>query len=299
MKSGLTNKVILLSLLFSMSTPVLATENGGTVVPVGVQSMLPGMLAAPGNHLYNYNAYVKGFSARDKNGDDNGLGLKMATSANAFRFLHVFDESIFGNGNLAFETSVVYTDNRMKMHYVDDSRNSGISDITFGPSLGRHFRNYHDIFVVLLTAPTGDYDKNRLANTGRNYWAVQGSYAWTWYPIQNLDVSGLFKIIYNTENEDTHYRSGLETNFEYSSNYYFSNGFFVGVGGFWHSQITDDKYNGRVVGDDGNKINEIALGPQMGWGTSNYGAYLSWKRSVVSRNTMDVSQLWLNTFFTF
>ncbi|TDX18541.1 hypothetical protein EDF88_1027 [Buttiauxella sp. BIGb0552] len=299
MKPSLTTKVLLATALFTSSVPSFATENGGTVVPVGVQSVLPGMLAAPGTYLYNYNAYVKGFSARDEHGDDTGMGLKMATSANAFRFLHVFDENVLGNGNLAFETSIVYTDNRMKMHYVGDSRNSGISDITFGPSLGRHFGSYNDIFVLLFTAPTGDYDKNRLANVGRNYWGIQGSYAWTWYPMQNWDVSGLFKVIYNTENEDTHYQSGMETNFEYSSNYYFSNGMFVGVGGFWHGQFTDDKQNGHVVGENGNKVNEIALGPQVGWGTPQYGAYFSWKRSVLAKNTMDISQLWLNTFLTF
>lgn len=287
------------ALLWCLPAASYATENGGSVVPVGVQSMLPGLLMPAGNYLYNYNAWVNGFSARDEHGNDNGMGMTMATQAHAFRLLHVADPGLIGAGNLAFEANFVYTRTSLDMDYMDKSTSSGLSDITFGPSLGRHFGAYNDIFALLVTAPTGEYDKNRLANNGRNYWGIQASWAWTWYPRRDVDISGLAKIVYNTRNEDTDYQSGIETNLEYSANYYFAQGFFVGVSGFWHSQISDDKQHDRSVGANGNRINELTLGPQLGWGTPRYGAYFSWKRSLLSENTMDISQLWLNTFIAF
>ena len=289
----------LLACALACASPVKATENGGSVVPVGVQSMLPGLLMPSGNYLYNYNAFVKGFSARDSHGRDNGLGMTMSTEAHAFRLLHVADPGLTELGNLAFEANLVYTRTKLDMDYVDPSTAAGISDVTFGPSLGRHFGAWHDLFTLLATAPTGDYDPNRLANEGRNYWAIQASWAWTWYPRPDIDISGLAKVVWNGRNPDTDYRSGIETNLEYSANYYFAQHFFVGVSGFWHSQISDDKQYGRPAGENGNRINEVTLGPQFGWGTPRYGAYFSWKRSLYSKNTLDISQLWLNTFIAF
>lgn len=284
------------ALVVCTSLPTQATENGGTVVPVGVQSMLPGLLMPAGNYLYNYNAFVEGFSARDNRGKDNGLGMTMKTEAHAFRFLHVSNPDWLDVGDLGFEANVVYTRSKLDMHYMVQSTASGLGDITVGPSLGRHLGAYNDIFTLLVTAPTGDYDKNRLANVGRNYWGIQTSWAWTWYPRRDVDISGLAKVVYNTRNPDTNYQSGVETNIEYSANYYFAQNYFIGLSGFWHSQITDDKQHGDNIG---NRINEVTLGPQLGWGTPQYGAYFSWKRALYSRNTMDVSQLWLNTFIAF
>lgn len=290
-----------LSVTLSLCLPMtsFATENGGSVVPVGVQSLLPGLLMPSGNYIYNYNAWVNGFSARDEHGNDNGMGMTMSTEAHAFRFLHVSDPGWIDTGNLAFEANVVWKRTKLDMDYMDESTSSGIGDITFGPSLGRHFGAYNDIFTLLATAPTGDYDKSHMANNGRNYWGIQASYAWTWFPRQDVDVSGLAKVVYNTRNEDTDYQSGIETNLEYSANYYFGQGFFVGVSGFWHAQLTDDEQHGHSVGVNGNRINELTLGPQFGWGTPRYGAYFAWHRSLLSENTMDTSQLWLNTFIAF
>ena len=296
MRGCRTSRPLVAALTMSLSLPALATENGGSVVPVGVQSMLPGMLMPAGNYLYNYNAFVQGFSARDNHGHDNGLGMTMKTQAHAFRFLHVSNPEWLDVGDLGFEANVVYTRTKLDMHYRDQSVASGLGDITFGPSLGRHLGPYNDIFTLLVTAPTGDFDKNRLANVGRNYWGIQTSWAWTWFPSPDVDLSGLAKVVYNTRNPDTDYQTGIETNLEYSANYYFAHDYFVGLNGFWHSQITDDELHGEKVG---NRIATVTLGPQFGWGTPQYGAYFSWKRALYSKNTLDISQLWLNTFFTF
>jgi hypothetical protein len=133
------------------------------------QPMMPA-----GNYLYNYNAFVKGFSARDEHGHDNGLGMSLSTEAYALRLLYVAGPGPIAAGNLAFEAGVVYTRTQLDMDSVDSSTVSGISDITFGPSPGRHFGAYHDLLALLVTAPTGDQDPHRLVNVGRSAWRDSG-----------------------------------------------------------------------------------------------------------------------------
>lgn len=292
--------VILGNVLFTANAQ--ATESGGSVYPLGVQTVLSGLMPAPGNYLLNYNTVVHSNALNDNQGDPSLPNAKLRVEAHALRYLHIFKGITFANANVGFEAAAAYTRVRLTAHaapYLNiDSQDSGIGDLTIGPSLGWHGRNTHQLVAFLVTLPTGSYDANRHVNVGRNYTALQLSYAVTHF-IKGLEISTMFKGIYNFKNQKTNYKSGIETDVDYGINYHFRSPWFVGIGGYWHEQLTDDTVNGQAVNGNGNRVREFTAGPKVGYGSPKGGIYLSVTHKFYSRNTSNGNQIWLNDFIKF
>jgi hypothetical protein len=71
----------------------------------------------------------------------------------------------------------------------------------------------------------GGYDKNDLANIGRNYWTFESAVAFTYLSDGGFEISNIFLYDINTENNDTHYKSGQEFHFDYTVGKKFGDGF--------------------------------------------------------------------------
>lgn len=279
-----------------------ATESGGSAYPLGVQTVMPGVMFSPGNYLLSYNTWVHSNALNDNDGNSSLPNAELDVESHALRYLHIFDGVNFLGANVGFEAAAAYTDVSLKAYqppYLDiDSHSSGIGDLTLGPSLGWHGRTTHQQAAFLVTAPSGTYDKDNQVNVGRNYTALQLSYGITHF-MGPLELSALFKGIYNFENHDTNYKSGAETVMDYGLNFHFRNNWFVGVGGYWHQQLTDDEVNGDSVGENGNRIREFTIGPKIGYGTRKAGIYVSFTHKVYARNASNGNQLWINPFIKF
>ncbi|MEQ5836538.1 transporter [Marinobacter sp. NFXS9] len=281
---------------------VNATESGGSVYPLGVQTVMPGVMFSPGNYLLSYNTWVHSNALNDNDGHSSLPNAELDVEAHALRYLHIFEGIDFAGANVGFEAAAAYTDVSLEAYqppYLDiDANASGIGDLTIGPSLGWHGAKTHQQAVFLVTLPSGTYDEDNQVNVGRNYTALQLSYGITHF-MGPLELSALFKGIYNFENHDTNYKSGAETVMDYGINFHFRNNWFVGVGGYWHQQLTDDEVNGESVGENGNRIREFTIGPKIGYGTPNAGVYVSFTHEVYARNASNGNQLWINPFIKF
>lgn len=300
-KSHLSISIALLSSVL-FTAKVSATESGGSVYPLGVQTVVPGIMLAPGNYLLNYNTLVNSNSLNDNQGNSSLPNAKLRVEAHALRYIHVFNGITFANADVGFEAAAAYTRIKLTAHAAPflniDSRDNGIGDLTLGPSLGWHGRDTHELLTFLVTLPTGAYDANRGVNAGRNYTALQLSYGVTHF-IYGLEISAMFKGIYNFKNHATHYKSGAESDMDYGINYHFRSPWFVGVGGYWHEQLTDDTVNGQSVNGNGNRVREFTAGPQVGYGSATGGIYLSVTHKFYARNTSNGNQIWLNDFIKF
>jgi hypothetical protein len=285
------------SLLAFPLTQAYATEGGGTVVPIGVQTIATGVLQAPGDYLLNYNTWVNANKLADGNGDSSLPGASLRVEAHSLRYLHVFQDAKIAGGDLAFEVATAYVKNSLYSNFVN-GEDSGIGDTSFGPSIGWHGQQYHHMVSLLAVAPTGSYDPNKVMNVGRNYYALQADYAGTWFFAPHWELSGMLKLVFNRKNKDTGYRSGTETDVDYAVNYHIDDNWFAGVGGYAHNQLTNDTING-VDYDGGHRVRDLAIGPQIGWGTRQYGIYVAWQKQVVARNTSQGDLLWVNAFFRF
>lgn len=275
-----------------------ATEGGGTVYPVGVQTITSGLLFPPGDYLLNYNNWVHANALVDNSGRDSLPGARLRVQAHALRYMHIFDDLKLAGGDVALEADLAYSDVSLHSSAHVNGEAGGVGDLTIGPSLGWHSPAFHQMVSLLVTLPTGDYDRNSVVNIGRNYTAYQADYALTWFFARSWELSSLFKLIYNDTNHDTGYQSGVETNVDYALNYHMPNNWFAGVGGYWHEQFTNDTLHGQTY-QAGNRVRDFAIGPQFGYGTPKIGAYLSWQHQVYVRNTTKGDAVWLNTFIKF
>jgi len=159
--------------------------------------------------------------------------------------------------------------------FSEESNVSGLDDIRIIP-LGllwdRH--NLHFLAAENIIAPVGSYDANKVANPGRNYWTFDTIFGLTW-----LDPRGGHQISFtagyglNTENDDTHYKTGNEFHLDYIMAQYFSPKFGVGMVGYYYKQITADSgsgydtlnaaFSGRL---NGYKGTGAGVGPAVLWG---------------------------------
>jgi len=275
-----------------------ATEGGGTVVPIGVQTIASGVLQDPGDYLLNYNTWVYANNFPGNDGKNTLPDGDLRVQAHSLRYLHVFNDLKLFGGDTAFEIASAYVSSTLSSAYVNGHDN-GVGDTSFGPSIGWHSPTLHQMVSLLAVLPTGSYDPNRAVNAGRNYYALQADYAVSWFFARQWEASAMMKFVFNAKNRSDGYKSGVESDLDYAVNYHFANGIFAGVGGYWHDQLSNDTLNGLIVNGDGYRVRDVAVGPQLGWGTQKYGGYVAWQHQVYARNTAKGDLLWVNAFFKF
>jgi len=138
--------------------------------------------------------------------------------------------------------------------------NSGLFGLAFTPIVaGYHIsQTDHLAFSFSFWAPTGEYDKNRLANLSNNTWTFIPGLAYTKvFPKPNLELSGSWSMTFDTENPATHYQNGILSDLEATAIKRFKCDGGIGVIGSWIQQITDDSgttadrlhgFSGRAFG---------------------------------------------------
>lgn len=247
-------------LLATVGMAAQATEGGGGVYPNGNENYLAGALPPPGTYFLTYASHYEASTLRDNNGNKIPLDFKVQADALALRAVHVTNQQILG-GQLLFHVVAPLVNLKVKAGAANGST-SGLADMVFGTGLGYHASDkLHYVWAVDVSAPTGSYDQNKVANIGRNYWNIEPVFALTY--VQPTGFNADVKVMYdfNGVNSATHYRSGQELHADYSAGWALGNGWTVGVGGFIYRQTTDDQQNGTTVAN--NKGRAYAVGPSI------------------------------------
>jgi hypothetical protein len=166
--------VLLSVITLSIALPAAATEGGGNHYPLGAEDFMVGALPPPGNYFINYLNWYSADSFRDDDGGRLFDDFKLDVVANTFRFIHVTTHKVFGADWAvhAFLPLVnVDVSRRVASVFPRESDNRfGLGDIIIDPFiLGWHGKEWHVTTGIDIYLPTGAYDKDRLANPGRNY----------------------------------------------------------------------------------------------------------------------------------
>lgn len=246
--------------LASLGGAAQATEGGGGVYPNGNENYLAGALPPPGTYFLTYASHYEASTLRDNSGNKIPLNFDVQADALALRVVHVTQQQLLG-GQLLFHAVAPLVDLKVKVGTANGST-SGFADMVFGTGLGYHASDkLHYVWAIDVSAPTGSYDSNKLANLGRNYWNIEPVFALTY--VQPTGFNADVKVMYdfNGVNNATNYRSGQELHADYSAGWALGNGWTVGVGGFVYQQMTDDQQNGATVA--GNKGRASAIGPSI------------------------------------
>lgn len=272
-----------------------ATENGLTVYPFGVNTVLNGIMPKPGEtQFYNYFQY---YSADEYVGPDgNSLipNFDIELYVDAPRVMHTW-ENLWEGYTVSSGIIVPYVHLSSSAFGFDDSE-SGLGDIIIQP-LNIGFANdtytFFGYTALDFSLPTGKYSSDKMANTGVNYASFMPSINVTWFPEQNIELSASLLVQINQENDDTQYKSGSTSVLDFSVGYSINEKVQISLQGFHLQQFTDDKINGVTL-LDGNRTRVTGLGPQLRYNIIPGGAIVfKFQREFNAKNHAVGNKLWV------
>ena len=291
-----------LSILCMTQMDASATEFGGGAYPNGAECFMAGAIPPPGTYFLNYFVYYTADKFKIKDGDDfKDFDLK--ATADVLRLVHVTKHQVFGGfwGVQVF-VPIVNVDVTMQPVSVAPKMSDnkfGLGDIIIDPFLlSWHSKNWHFATGLDIYIPTGAYDEKDLANPGRNYWTFEPVFGFTYISDSGFEVSSKFMYDFNTENDDTKYRSGQEFHFDYLVGYKF-NPWGIGLSGYYYKQITDDKKSGETAQPDGFKGQVFAIGPSIKYDYKNMTFNIKYQREMSVENKPEGDKFWFKFVYAF
>lgn len=280
------------ALLFAgLSSIARAGENGGGIYPNGAESFLTAAVPPPGYYVINYVNYYEAQRLVGAGGRDLAPNFRVDALADAVRFVHWGKERFLGAqvGQQIVLPYVVLDVSVAGAH----QHKSGLGDITVDPVL-LSFQNsrFHFVLSPEFNLPTGSYAKGDLANIGRNYVNFEPLVAFTYTGMNNFEADAKVMYDFNGTNSATNYKSGNELHVDYGVGYS-RKGTWIGIGGYYYVQTTDDTQNGVKVGSDGFRGRVFAYGPDVHIALKKAVLAAKWEHEVGARYRPQGDKFWL------
>ena len=292
-----TPRAAVAAALLAAAGVACATEGGGSIYPLGTENY--GCCALPPPGLYGM-VFAQRYSADKVRGNDGQVVTPPTFEVTAYavvpRIVWVSPITLAG-ASLGVHAIVPVVNLDVDVAPGVGQSRTGLGDIVIGSVLGwHHSPQLHSLVAFDVFAPTGKYDRNDLANIGRNHWAIQPVAGISYIDPKGLNADAKVMWTYNLENKDTNYKSGQEFMVDYALGWGLGNGWTVGVGGYLYRQLNDDKLNGATVA--ANKSRAVAIGPSVKY-DSGKGWFVTakWQAESAVRNRADGSALWLKAVF--
>jgi len=282
--------ILIAWLSFCSINNTYATEGGGGAYGNGGDGFSAGMLPPPGTYFLNYVAYYGARSFKDRNGNDTIPDFKIDAACDALRLLHMTQYQLL-KGTWGMQLIVPFVNIDLTMLGKSQSK-SGLGDIVVDPFIWAfHSKNFHYGVAMDITVPTGSYDKNDMANIGRNNWIFEPIIGFTY--LTDSGYEGSLKLMYdfNTKNTDTSYLSGQEFHIDYTVAKKI-NAFTFGMGGYYYKQITSDEFRGLSVGTDGNRGQLFGIGPQVKYDYQKVSFALKYQHENYAENKPEGNKIW-------
>jgi len=162
----------------------------------------------------------------------------------------------------------------------------GLYDLAFTPIIASHHfsETDHLAFTFSFWAPTGSYEKGKLANLSLNDWTFIPGVAYTKIiPDANLELTGMWNMDFYTEDPATRYHSGIQSDLEALAIKRFKNGFGVGFVESWIQQVTDDGGAPAVL--NGFVGRALGIGPIVVYSTK------------IGKSHLDFNARWIHDFY--
>jgi len=184
---------------------------------------------------------------------------------------------------------------------------SGFGDMAIVPVMLAWKKDDWQIDAMLpIFAPTGNYQKGRLGNTGLNYWTFDPIFGVVYSNAKsgfNALLNTGFAI--NTENPDTNYKSGNLLHFDGAIQQILPVGkglMTLGAEGFYFQQVSCDSGSGASLGCF--KGRTTGLGPVLGYiqpfsKTESLVLEFKWLFEMDVKNRLDGDYIWLKAVYKF
>ncbi|MBT9371317.1 transporter [Rhizobium sp. CSW-27] len=269
-----------------------AAEGGNTQYsPGSAQFFAGGIPPFPGLYFLSQTSYFTSDRTNDSNGDRIPIDFKVKAFAETMRFLYVSDLEVGGAqvwGQLV--VPLVHLD--LSLPFGEDT-SFALADITSTIGLAWHLDQKSAItFGLDVGMPTGQYDTSDIANVGVNHWSFQPTLGYHYSDPQGLEIGTTARLIFNTKNTDTDYRTGTELVIDYAVGWNMGP-WRLGAVGYYLQQLTDD--TGPTAPSDGHRGKGFAIGPSVTY-SFNPGTQISasWQHDLVAENRAQGDIFWLN-----
>lgn len=291
--------VVLMHCLLSLHV-ARATENGLTTYPIGVNTVLDGVMPPPGStQLYNYTEYYFANKFAGPDGKSSVPGFHSEVLVDAPRVVHTWGQK-FGPFTLSSGLVLPFARLHLDVPGASGSR-TALGDIIAQPFILGYVNPSHTLFAFVspdVSLPTGAYAVNRVANIGVNYYAFQPNIDVTWFPAPRWEISATAQAEFHSPNHATHYHSGDVASLDYLIGYSVTRQLQLGLQGYFLKQFSDDTLNGQLAAGNGFRGQAIGIGPQLrfdfGPGTAIVFKY---QHEFAVRNRPEGERLWVEFAF--
>lgn len=155
-----------------------------------------------------------------------------------------------------------------------------------------------------IYAPTGEYTMGDLANVGKNFWTFEPMATFSYFNKKGFEVNAYAGVDFNTENHDTHYKSGDQFHIDATVAQHLPilGGLAsVGANGFYYQQINGDSGSGAVLGDC--KGRTVGIGPALSYVTKLWQkdlvAEIKWVTELDVSNRLEGDYIWFKLAMQF
>ncbi len=299
-----------LSLVLTISAKTFASEYGVSTYRPGLMDLFAGYLAPPGSTIVkNYFLFQSANAGAVTVDGRIQVHAHTVTCTAAIFGAHITRWRILGSywafggivqARLA-DQSLRAGPARHLQHQTATA--GGLGDLIVSPCLlSWSFERFHLMDSLMLYAPTGGYDRHRIINISTNRWSVEPAVGLTQMDEETgRQACAFVGYTINTENTETHYRSGDEFHADFVIAQHLRNGLVLGMTGYALQQTTADSGAGVAFGAFKGRV--IALGPLVG------AAVRLWKVPVsltfkydfefAAQNRLSGNELWLTATFRF
>lgn len=305
-RPGSPRRLLFLAVLLASACGVAAaTENGGSVWPVGAESYATaaGVPHAGETMFYEYTCFYFANELDDAKGHNSGVpDFKLRVFAVAGKLSHNWGVrlpigefgSYFAIPNVYEQVSVAGVQNTK-----DDLTNLNLVPFAFFNHKGIAHWYYELQFESLGTG----YQKGAPVNIGEHNVAMTPAAAFTLTPHKGAqDIMSRFDYVINDADHATHYHSGNEFFWQYDAQQEIAKGkASVGLTGYFYRQMTNDSLNGAAVATvnaDGTKTfgykgRVLDLGPQVTLRWGQHGALvMKWDHDMLVQNKPRGNGFW-------
>lgn len=296
-----TRRLLVLACLSGLSCTALADAVALPPMDLGNTSFLDGV-AAPGFLFELSTSYYRATKIRDDAGHAVPGNPRIDAAAIVPHIAYISPDITLFGGNVGAEIllPLVYTNLRPGPGLEDHNFSAG--DIQFSPLLiqwsGQTLFGmpFYQRFDLLFSAPTGQYNRNALANAGSNVWTISPYYAFTIMPTDRFEVSG--RITYQWSGRNTRpapdigagsVQPGDALSINLSGSYTISGRWRLGAAGYVLAQLGEDRIDGNR--QNGSRERLFGAGPGLLYQGGKYQVLLNAYKEWGARNRPEGSKI--------
>ncbi len=290
--------------LLSLASAASATENGGSIWPLGAESYATAAgVPSPGHTmLREYTLFLNANELVDGHGQKIPTNFSVRAFAVAGELSHNWGIKIFGG---EWESHIAAPSLYQSLRIGDSSgSNYGLANVNVVPfNILNHKGIAHWSYGLQFEPIAPGYRAGSISNVGQHNMAITPSAAVTLTPHHDAEnITSGFDYLINKGDHATHYHSGNEFLWQFDGQQRIGHrGASIGMQGFYYKQTTNDTQNGATVvttnvdGSQciGNKGRQMDLGPQVTFPWGRHGALVfKWNHDMLVENRARGNSLW-------